>query len=969
MTPERWLAARRQQLVVTIYALVAIVVFGSARWGWLAVVASLVGGWIGALPARRALLGETWGPAAYVAFLGRWIVAFLGPWIALMLAPSLLQRTAGPARLALGLLAAALLVGWLRHAPTVARWILGARPLATLRPDLTMACEELVERSALPGADIDLVSVRGGRVVNAVALPSQARPGVLVTGSLLQTLSGPELVAIVAHELGHLEDYQAGKLRRAARVGIALVLAGCLALPWLPLGVLGPFAAILWPVAVFAALALLARDRQPSELASDRRAVELTGDAATVESALVAVYAANRFPRRLAADLERAASHPSLARRIAAIRQLAVGGHSPDSGPGPQPLAVAGVSAGEWLVVEPTRLAWLVGVPAERAVEVDAHQLFELAQRVDRVEAGQLIELRLEPKGADAVLRTVDLGGTRRVHRLHARDIAALEPALQALEPLLAPLDRGLGPLRKALHRLVGLCAAVAGLTTGGGFLVVVLGCVTTLVARPQVLAAAGAAALLTAALGWWREGGDAAALLARGGVPLWLAGAGVAAMALALLGRPHPRPSTGRRTGRAGWVLAILAAVVVGIGLPLAALALDLSLWRIHQLAGDLPSLIALPAALAAAAFVHTGRRRSTVLALASLPGLVVASPPFRELLISDPLLRQVPAVTIETVAWQQARHPLEDWAWALELAPDGSAWAVSDGEEEWALHRSGEPVEKVTAHSLRLLGRGRGIAADHGPDGVARVRQLDLEGAVRYGPPWELPDFADFTGIGVVGDRWYLSGWGRAGAEARLASALLVPGSEVASDGWPRQRDDDGWIVEAQLGARMRLATVMTPGPFLLEWLAWTRLASDAERGLMPGSRVVDLARPQRQGLGSDLDHRVLPLAPDGPAAILVAGPRLVLGLIEANATDWRPLAEVGRLGPVAGRQDALVWVDGRDVVVQRLEPAYRWVLRDVVPAAAWALDVAATLEPTPTVAILIGRDEGAEVLVASW
>src|SRR4029079_14682183 len=67
-------------------------------------------------------------------------------------------------------------------------------------------------------------------------------------------------------------------------------------------------------------LALRTRWRQEHESASDRRAVELCGDPDALASGLTKLNALGRVPRRWSASVEQRASHPSLARRLAAIR-------------------------------------------------------------------------------------------------------------------------------------------------------------------------------------------------------------------------------------------------------------------------------------------------------------------------------------------------------------------------------------------------------------------------------------------------------------------------------------------------------------------------------------------------------------------------------------------------------------------------------------------------------------------------
>ena len=67
------------------------------------------------------------------------------------------------------------------------------------------------------------------------------------------------------------------------------------------------------------------RDRQHHETESDLRAVALTGDPDALARALTKIHAYAHLPRRVDAEHEQQASHPSLARRIKAIRSATPG--------------------------------------------------------------------------------------------------------------------------------------------------------------------------------------------------------------------------------------------------------------------------------------------------------------------------------------------------------------------------------------------------------------------------------------------------------------------------------------------------------------------------------------------------------------------------------------------------------------------------------------------------------------------
>jgi Zn-dependent protease with chaperone function len=372
LAAERWLAVRQRSARVAIGMLVPLLVLAGEHFPWLIallIVATLGGGF----PARRVLLGETWGWWRYLLFFVRWTLAFTGFWIALVVTPGWIAAVPGVAgRLAVGLAVTAGFVAWSRYFTVVVGWLLGARPLAVACPELAPVFAAVRARSEVAEVAVAVVPIPGGRLANAFALPSLRQPTALFTLPLLELTTPREAAAIFGHELAHLEYFRGARLRRLVAVEMLLIAVGGLVLPPFYAGP-GAFASwlpLLWPLVLLGFLLSRLVGRQQHEQDSDLRALTLVDqDAAALVGGLVKVHLANRVPRRWDLDAERGATHPSLARRIQAIEQAArraapaaggptaeapagtigagvatVGGR-PDGGAATAPPSVAGASA------------------------------------------------------------------------------------------------------------------------------------------------------------------------------------------------------------------------------------------------------------------------------------------------------------------------------------------------------------------------------------------------------------------------------------------------------------------------------------------------------------------------------------------------------------------------------------------------------------------------------------------------
>src|SRR4029078_7403302 len=166
--------------------------------------------------------------------------------------------------------------------------------------------------------------------------------------------------------MGHLEHYTRRRLIRMSLTSIALIGFATLALPRLSQGPMNMLAS-LWPLVLLGTLALRTRWRQEHESASDRRAVELCGAPEALASGLTKLHALGRVPRRWSASVEQRASHPSLARRLAAIR----GNSTPAALDAP--VAVQGADGTTWITIEPHLVRHLGGGRGGTAPEPTAH--------------------------------------------------------------------------------------------------------------------------------------------------------------------------------------------------------------------------------------------------------------------------------------------------------------------------------------------------------------------------------------------------------------------------------------------------------------------------------------------------------------------------------------------------------------------------------------------------------------------
>ena len=480
---ERLLARAQHTQRATLLSCLCLV-FGAGPYYWVAVAGLIVGLWIGDYPCRRVLLDERWGLAGYVLWQARFNVALLGFWFTLLAAPFVIEG-AGAWRWPAAAVLALLLGGWASHYTEVFLWLVGARA-RLMRPEW----QTIVERSRAPRPRVFEMPVPGGRVVNAFALPARATPHVIFTAPALELLSPREQAAVFAHEVAHLEHHDARRCRLASVVTYALVALGtlgaALALERLP----GALISSVWSFGLIAAFLCRGARQKAHETASDVRALALCQDPEALVSGLTKLTIAGRMPRRWSTELEHGASHPSLARRLYAIRRVS---------------AISVMPLDDTRVVATTRPAALVILDRDGVSWVDARDPAERDPDILRATArsrwsvpyDELVELRVRAfwwSGASLVAR--DRSGTSRAVSIPPGEVEALQRKLDAVEHRLA--HDAVAPEPPApLMRFTALGVGIVALFVNGVLVLGVLAALATLLrpSRAALAAVAGAAA------------------------------------------------------------------------------------------------------------------------------------------------------------------------------------------------------------------------------------------------------------------------------------------------------------------------------------------------------------------------------------------------------------------------------------------------------------------------------------------
>jgi Zn-dependent protease with chaperone function len=192
----------------------------------------------------------------------------------------------------------------------------GLSPHAVTSGALRDRLFDLAQRGGVPLRQLYIMPVRRGRIANAFAVQGGS---VILTDYLLENLSEREVVAVMAHEIGHLRHGHPRQLALtlAASAGLALVavraFGAALQLP----------PALAWPIAVIAAVFVTFIASRHFERIADAEAVKLTGDPEALITALARLSNLNHVPIEWGMWAERSLTHPSTLRRAQAIARRA----------------------------------------------------------------------------------------------------------------------------------------------------------------------------------------------------------------------------------------------------------------------------------------------------------------------------------------------------------------------------------------------------------------------------------------------------------------------------------------------------------------------------------------------------------------------------------------------------------------------------------------------------------------------
>lgn len=711
----------------------------------LLIVAFALAGW----PLRRALFAETWSFPSYLWFYARLTFAIYGFWMLLIASPWLTDFDGRQGWLAAAVLGA-LLLAWNSFYFPVLRFILRATPVTS--PALVERFRAVIAKTTLPPPDVEYVDMRGGVLVNALAMPGITRSGVLFTSTLLDRFDDDEVEAIFAHEVAHLEHYHPAYLRRLRASGWLLVAASV---------AIGPVMQatapeyrsflIAWPLVVLGYMIALGGHKQKHETESDLRSAALTGKPEVMVRALIKLYELMKLPRRLDPSVEVNASHPSLARRIQAIRS-ATGGAAETL-----PDAVLFAHESTSVTLHADRVVWNEREGAS----------FTLAYSA-------LDELRIEAdsKGA-AHLIASDPAGRKWRMRLAHEDVARAHAALNIVDVRLRATPAGASKW-VTLGRLAAMICALAALAAWQLASVFIAAAAAIMAERP-VLRAAGAAAIAGGVL-----------TLRDGRVPDF-AGILIAAGVLVLfVAWRDTREVASRYTWRVVAVIGVLALLCL---IPVALAATN---WlALHQAARLWPGVATASIAFAAA---NWPRRTPAWIAATVVAGAIgVASIALgaartADLLVDDPFLSRLsPTRALALPAAPETTFELDVAPHDVFISPNARAIAAvnEDHYEEYLFHvgRPGAALMELPGDAAVFVDDDRLLLLDANR-GVAQLRLIHVD---RTAPIWTIDiELAD-PSLAVTrdGQNWEMLGVRDNGEFARVTGSMN--GTISREQTWP--------------------------------------------------------------------------------------------------------------------------------------------------------------------------------------
>jgi heat shock protein HtpX len=719
---------------------------------------------------RRVIYRETWSLGAYISFLGRASLAFFGFWILLASAPAIASY-AGARDWIVAIVLAVVLLAWNQWSSNSVRLLLRTRPIPN--PELLQKFVTLAQATTAGMPRFEQVELHGGAIANAIALASRGRSSVIFTDSLLSRLEEREIVAICGHELAHLEHFNRQYLRTHNLINLALI-AGTLVTVALARFFTFLSPVVFWPLVVLMTMAWRVRDRQQHETESDLRAVALTGDPEALASGLTKIHAYAHVPRRMDAEREQQSTHPSLARRIKAIRAL-----TPTAAPAAVTTTATFVSTDERTQVTfaDHRLEWREGDAA-------LHSLSYAHLREMRLAAGPSGSMRL------IVVETL---GRRWEMPVKETDIAAVQATLDLVDGRLAEPAKAVGPWPTVRRVFTVVAISVSCMT--GQFSAILVALLAIIRPSPPLVAAAGAATLAAAALSQRN--------------PIWsvLDGEGwilptAVVMGLFLLWSAWNSRHEKATTAVTRLVTAIgglSALAVVGV------LTSGSDMLRLHQSARGISGATIWPIAFGAAMITY-GSVRARVLAVAALlAGITVAtagSLAFLDRFATDPFLLPSDALKQTHVTGVPAHEfAIPFYATDVRLSPGGALVAArnsrDDGRDDrpstFHVGRHGGTLSTVTGDDLVFLDDDHALVIAEA-DGGTTVEELSLSDTPVVMWKQHVPTVvsAQLTVRGRT-QEWRLLGWDRSRNIVRATGTIGQEGVTVTR--WAPPSDRRMW------------------------------------------------------------------------------------------------------------------------------------------------------------------------------
>ena len=633
-------------------------------------------------PLRRALFSESWSFPSYLWFYVRLVLAIYGFWIALIWS-AFLTNLNGTRAWAVAVVVGVALLLWNEHYGRVLRVILRTKPIAT--PRLVDRFNAIIAKTTVTPPDVEYVDMRGGTFVNALAVPDSRRPAVLFTSTLLERFDDDEVEAIFAHEVAHLEHYNPAYLKRRRAIGVVMILLTVFIRP-LVQSVAPSYegALVIWPLVVLIFMAVRGGHKQKHETESDLRSAALTGNPEVMVRALIKLYEMMKMPRRLDPSIEANASHPSLARRIQAIRAAS----GAVAAALPEPVSFRNASTSVTLHAD--RLIWNEG-------DVTTYTLAYSA----------LDELRIEPD-AKGTMRLVasDPAGRKWTMPLDREDVARAQAALNLVDTQLRPSPAAVSKWVMFGRIAALLCAVIAiGAMQFASLVVAALAAIKF--ERPLVLAAGVAG--LTGGLLALRDGPQ----------PQFAWMLILSALLLLFVASRDKREIASHATWRFVGLVGVLALLLL---IPIALARGDIL--ETHQAARAWPGAVVFSLAFAVATMTRPEPKwKAAALAAVITAGVSVgmSSTNTLDALLGDQFLVDVDAVEPEPLTrTPDAEVKVDFYAGEVLLSPSGLAVAVMGGEEqEQAIQvgKPGEPLKEFRGSAALFIDDRRLLVLDSSP------------------------------------------------------------------------------------------------------------------------------------------------------------------------------------------------------------------------------------------------------------